>query len=44
MLEIMEKYQWDYYTYLSQPIWLIELIIKKMTIDSQKAKARENKK
>lgn len=44
MLEICEKYKWDYYTYLAQPTWVIDLIIKKLTIDAKKEEVRSKQK
>lgn len=43
ILEICEKYKWDYYTYLAQPVWFIELIHDRMSIDAKKAKAEQAK-
>lgn len=41
MLEICEKYHWDYYTFNEQPTWVISMIIEKMRIDAKKAKQKE---
>lgn len=41
VLEIMEKYHWDYHTYLSQPTWLIATIVDKLKIDARKRKEQE---
>lgn len=42
MLEIMEKYHWDYYTYQAQPIWMVNMIVEKMKIDAMKKKQQES--
>lgn len=39
MLEVMEKYGWDWYTYQEQPVWIIDAAIQKMTVE---AKLREH--
>ena len=49
IVEICEKFSWDYNTYLAQPVWFIDLIMERMKIDAQKAqreelKAKRNKK
>lgn len=44
MLEIMEKYKWDYHTYMIQPTWLIDMIVQKMEIDTKKEIARSKQK
>mgnify|MGYP007071573818 CR=1 FL=1 len=36
---ICEKMGWDYYTYLDQPTWFVELLIQKMEIDNKKEAA-----
>lgn len=38
VVEICMKFGWDYYTYMEQPSWFIDLIIFRMTIDAKKAK------
>lgn len=38
IVAICELFGWDYYTYMSQPKWFIDLIKAKMTVDAQKAK------
>lgn len=43
MLEIMEKYHWDYYTYTMQPMFVIQMIVEKMKIDAKKQKQQEQK-
>lgn len=43
ILELCEKYGWDYYTYLNQPSWFLELAKIKYSLDNQKL-ARANKK
>jgi hypothetical protein len=42
MLAIMEKYGWDYHTYIKQPYFIIDLIVQKMVIDASKAKNNQN--
>jgi len=32
-------YGWDYYTYMNQPTWFVELIIERMRIDAKKQEA-----
>ena len=44
MLEIMEKYGWDYHTYMQQPSFLIDMIVQKMSIDNKKEIARSKQK
>jgi hypothetical protein len=39
MLEILERYGWDYFVYMRQPAWLLDLIVHKMEIEAKKAKA-----
>ncbi len=41
IIEICRQYHWDYYTYLAQPLWVIDLIVEKMKIDAKKQKARD---
>lgn len=41
MLEICERYHWDYWTYLKQPMWLLTMIVDKMNIDAKKQKQNE---
>jgi len=44
MVEICQMYHWDYYTYLNQPLWFIEMITEKMIIDGKKQQAEQHKK
>lgn len=37
MLAIMEKYGWDYYTYMNQPNWLLDLAQHKLSIENKMA-------
>lgn len=38
----MREYGWDYYTYLAQPTWILEMAIEKMTVEAKlAAKAAE---
>lgn len=39
MLEIMEVYGWDWYTYQSQPSWVISLAFEKMKVQRKLAEA-----
>ena len=43
MVEICKTYKWDYYMYLAQPVWFVDLIVEKMKIDAQKLEAEEKK-
>jgi hypothetical protein len=38
----MERYGWDYHTYIQQPAWLLELIVHKMEIEAKKEKSLTN--
>lgn len=40
VIEICQRMHWDYYTYISQPQWFIEMIIDKMKIDARKEKQK----
>jgi hypothetical protein len=35
MLVVMEKYGWDYHTYMNQPSWLLDLARKKMALENK---------
>jgi len=37
IVHVCQEYGWDYETYMRQPSWFIELIFKKMEIDSKKS-------
>ena len=43
MVAICETMGWDYFQYLEQPSWFVDLIIEKMSIDAKKAKEDERK-
>lgn len=43
MIEVCRLYGWDYYTYLAQPAWFIEMILERMSIDGKKAEAERTK-
>lgn len=43
MVAICQEFNWDYYTYLNQPTWFIDLIQDKLKLDSDKIK-KESKK
>lgn len=40
---LCEKMGWDYYTYLRQPLWFINLIVGKMQIDAKEAKKEQER-
>lgn len=44
IVTICETYKWDYYTYLSQPLWFLEAIRDKMEMDSENIKKSSKKK
>lgn len=44
IVTVCEIYGWDYYTYLNQPSWFIELIKVKMKVDNDKIKKDLKKK
>ena len=37
ILELCEKYSWDYYTYFNQPSWFLDLAKTKYILDNEKA-------
>lgn len=39
MVHICREFGWDYFTYMLQPTWFIDLIVEKMNIDSVHAEA-----
>lgn len=41
IIEICEKFGWDYYKFLDQPAWFIELIVEKMKAEARERKKRE---
>jgi len=43
MLEICKYMGWDYYTYINQPYWFIELILMKTKVDAEFAEVEANK-
>ena len=43
VVEVCRAYKWDFYTYLAQPAWFLDLIIEKMIIDGKKAEAENAK-
>jgi len=43
VLEVCRNMKWDYWTYLKQPSWLIDLILMKQKIDSEFAEIEANK-
>jgi len=43
MVEVCKQFGWDYYTYLAQPIWFIDLILEKMSIDAKKSEFEQRK-
>lgn len=40
---ICEKYHWDYYQYLNQPAWFLELVQIKMRLDNERVIRESNK-
>lgn len=38
MLEIMERYSWDYNQYMNQPTWVVDLARKKIGMEAKIAK------
>jgi len=44
MIEVCQLFHWDYYTYLSQPVWFIDMILEKMRIDAKKQQSAESAK
>ena len=43
IVEVCRAYKWDFYTYLAQPSWFLDLILEKMSIDATKAEAEARK-
>jgi hypothetical protein len=43
IVEICRQFKWDYYTYLAQPVWFVDLIIEGMKIDAMKAEREQAK-
>lgn len=41
IIEICEKFGWDYYQFLDQPAWFIELIVEKMKAEARERKRKE---
>lgn len=41
IIEICEKFGWDYHRFLDQPAWFIELIVEKMKAEARERKRRE---
>lgn len=42
MVRIMEKYHWDYYTFMSQPSYLIENIMRMSGIENDYLEKKNN--
>ena len=38
MLMVMERYGWTYEQYLSQPLWILELIAMKIDVEARTGK------
>lgn len=38
---LCQRMGWDYWTYLSQPTWFVDLLMEKMNIDAKKEKDME---
>lgn len=43
IVEVCRLFGWDYYQYLAQPVWFIDLIQKKLEIDGKKQEAERRK-
>jgi len=43
IIEVCQIFSWDFYTYLAQPSWFLDLIIEKMKIDAKKSEAEFKK-
>lgn len=41
IIEICEEFGWDYYQFLNQPVWFIDLIIEKSKAEARESKRRE---
>ena len=41
MIEICERFGWDYYRFLNQPSWFIDLIIEKIKAEARELKRRQ---
>ena len=37
IVTICEKYKWDYYQYIAQPVWFLDLVKLKFILDNEKA-------
>lgn len=45
MLEVLKEYGWDYFTFMRQPSWIIDLAIQKVVAEARiAAKAQEQAK
>lgn len=40
-IEICEKFGWDYYQFLNQPAWFIDLVVEKIKAEARERKRRE---
>lgn len=38
IVSVCQEMKWDYHTYMSQPVWFLELLAKKITLDSERVK------
>lgn len=43
IVEVCRTYKWDFYKYLAQPSWFLDLIHQRMQIDAKKAEAESRK-
>jgi len=43
ILEVCKYMKWDYWTYLKQPSWLIDLVLSKQRVDSEFAEIQAKK-
>jgi hypothetical protein len=40
---VCERMHWDYDTYLSQPVWFVELLLSKWDVDAKNAEKARNR-
>ncbi len=43
VIEVCERFGWDYHTYMSQPAWFLDLITSKLEIDAKKQEAEHRR-
>jgi len=44
IVEVCQNFGWDYYQYLAQPAWFLELIHSRMEIDGKKQRTKDTNK